>query len=31
MPNNKDQFKKVVRCSFCGKTHDQVRRMISGP
>ena len=30
MPN-KDSYKKVVRCSFCGKTQDQVRRMVSGP
>ena len=31
MANNKDSFKKQVRCSFCGKTQDHVRRMISGP
>ncbi len=31
MPSNKDQFRKTVRCSFCGKTQDQVRKMISGP
>ena len=31
MASNKDSFKKQVRCSFCGKTQDHVRRMISGP
>ncbi|MBQ3425177.1 MAG: ATP-dependent Clp protease ATP-binding subunit ClpX [Clostridia bacterium] len=31
MASNKDSFKKQVRCSFCGKTQDKVRRMISGP
>lgn len=30
MPN-KDDFKRMVRCSFCGKTQDQVRRLVSGP
>ena len=29
MPN-KDEFNKV-RCSFCGKTQDQVRRIVAGP
>ena len=31
MANNKDSFKKQVRCSFCGKTQDQVRKLVSGP
>jgi hypothetical protein len=22
---------KTVKCSFCGKTHDQVRRIVAGP
>ena len=30
MPN-KDDFNGKVRCSFCGKTQDQVRRMVAGP
>jgi len=30
MPN-KDEFNGKVRCSFCGKTQDQVRRMVAGP
>ena len=31
MPNNnKDDFSKA-RCSFCGKTQDQVRKMVAGP
>lgn len=29
MPKNDD--KRVVRCSFCGKHQDQVRRLIAGP
>ena len=29
MANNRDGSK--VRCSFCGKTQDQVRRMVAGP
>ena len=29
---NKDNFdKQKVRCSFCGKTQDQVRRLVAGP
>jgi len=28
---NKDDMKKQVRCSFCGKPHDQVRRLVAGP
>ncbi|MBO4318191.1 MAG: ATP-dependent Clp protease ATP-binding subunit ClpX, partial [Mailhella sp.] len=29
----KDDFttRKLHRCSFCGKTQDQVRRLIAGP
>ena len=30
MANNKDDNNKI-RCSFCGKTSDQVRRMVAGP
>ena len=30
MPN-KDDFNSKVRCSFCGKTQDQVRRIVAGP
>ena len=26
-----DDKEKKVRCSFCGKTQDQVERLISGP
>lgn len=29
MPRNDDG--RTVRCSFCGKTQDQVRRLIAGP
>lgn len=29
MPRNDD--KRAVRCSFCGKNQDQVRRLIAGP
>ncbi len=28
---NFDDDKKNIRCSFCGKTQDQVRRIIAGP
>lgn len=31
MPNNKDDFNNKARCSFCGKTQDQVRKMVAGP
>ncbi len=31
MASNKESFKKQVRCSFCGKSRDHVRRMVSGP
>ena len=27
----REENEKKVRCSFCGKTQDQVERMISGP
>jgi len=27
----KDMGKNVLRCAFCGKTQDQVRRLIAGP
>ena len=30
MPNKED-YDKHVRCSFCGKSRDQVRRLIAGP
>ena len=30
MANNKDDNNKI-RCSFCGKTQDQVRRLVAGP
>jgi len=30
MANNRED-KNKVRCSFCGKTQDQVRRLIAGP
>ncbi len=26
-----DDFNKLVKCSFCGKTQDQVRRIVAGP
>ena len=28
---SKDMNKPVVRCAFCGKTQDQVQRLIAGP
>ena len=28
---NKEDFEKHVKCSFCGKSRDQVRRIIAGP
>jgi len=31
MSNTKDDNKKVVKCSFCGKTQEQVGRLIAGP
>ncbi len=30
MPNKED-YDKHVRCSFCGKSRDEVRRLIAGP
>ena len=30
MANNRDENSKI-RCSFCGKTQDQVRRIVAGP
>mgnify|MGYP002512728050 CR=1 FL=1 len=26
-----EESKKLIRCSFCGKTQDQVRRIVAGP
>ena len=31
MAKNDDSREKEVRCSFCGKTQDMVRKMIAGP
>ncbi len=32
MPKKKDKDKKdVLRCSFCGKSQDEVRKLIAGP
>ena len=31
MPKNDDSRDKEIRCSFCGKTQDKVRKMIAGP
>ncbi len=31
MPNKDDFTPSKVRCSFCGKTQDQVRRIVAGP
>ena len=32
MAANKDlNGRRTVRCSFCGKTQDQVRKLVSGP
>ena len=28
---NKTDESKTLRCSFCGKTQDQVRKLIAGP
>ena len=30
-PNSKAPAKKIYSCSFCGKTQDQVQRLIAGP
>ena len=29
--NNPDEMQKPVRCSFCSKPQDQVRRLVAGP
>ena len=26
-----EEGKKAIRCSFCGKTQDMVRRIVAGP
>ena len=31
MPKNDDTKEKEIRCSFCGKTQDMVRKIIAGP
>ena len=31
MAKNEDLLQRKPRCSFCGKTQDQVRRLIAGP
>ena len=31
MANKEDRVGKLVKCSFCGKTQDQVRRIVAGP
>lgn len=31
MPKQEDGKEKTIRCSFCGKTQEQVARMIAGP
>ncbi len=31
MKNNDETTSKKIRCSFCGKTQDQVRKLIAGP
>ena len=28
---SRNDEKKIVRCSFCGKHQDQVQRLIAGP
>jgi len=28
---SREDFEKTVRCSFCGKSRDQVRRIVAGP
>ena len=30
MPNFEEE-KELIRCSFCGKTQDQVKKIIAGP
>ncbi len=29
--NDFDEGKELIRCSFCGKTQDQVRKIVAGP
>lgn len=29
--NNYDDDQQVIRCSFCGKTQDQVKKLVAGP
>ena len=31
MYNNYDDDQQVIRCSFCGKTQDQVKKLVAGP
>ena len=31
MPGDDFNPRKLKRCSFCGKTSEQVRRMVAGP
>ena len=31
MANRFDDRKGIYRCSFCGKTQEQVRKLIAGP
>lgn len=31
MPKNENSKDREIRCSFCGKTQDKVRKMIAGP
>ncbi len=31
MSKQEDRMNKLVKCSFCGKTQDQVRRIVAGP
>ena len=31
MAKQEDRMNKLVKCSFCGKTQDQVRRIVAGP
>ena len=31
MPSKDSNSRRIVRCSFCGKTQDQVRKLVSGP
>ena len=29
--HNLEDDKELIRCSFCGKTQDQVRKIVAGP